>query len=595
MKKPTAMAETAPKNSPSVADVVRIVRHGDVAVIEIDNPPVNATSLAVRSGLASALDTAIADPAIAAIVIAAAGRTFVAGADIKEQGRPPQPPFLPDVCNAIEASQKPVVAAIHGTALGGGFELTLAAHARIAAADARVGLPEVNLGIIPGAGGTQRAPRLAGVPAAIDLVASGKPLPAKQALTAGLIDRVVDGDLRGAAIAFARELIGKPIRRTGALAVPAFDRAAAEQQVAAIASKARGQHSPEQAARAVLFSADYDIDEGLKRERAIYSDLVKSDQAAALRHIFFAERAATKVPGLENVAPRPVTTIGIAGAGTMGSGIAVACLDAGYKVVVVEQNEAAAEAGRARIGGLYDRAIKSKRMNDADKAERMGRLTMAADRAAFAPADLVIEAVFDELSVKQELFKSLDAIVRPEAILATNTSYLDPNDIALATARPDRIVGMHFFSPAHVMRLLEVVHAARTAPDVLATALAVGKKLRKLSIVSGVCEGFIGNRIYSAYRKQAEYMLEDGALPQDVDGAVEAYGLPMGPFAVNDLSGLDIAWARRKRLAPTRDARERYVTVADTLCEMGRLGQKTGAGWYRYVEASAPPIRRWPN
>jgi 3-hydroxyacyl-CoA dehydrogenase len=578
------MAETASMNPPSVADVVRIVPHGDVAVIEIDNPPVNATSQAVRAGLVSALAAALADPAVAAIVIAAAGRTFVAGADIKEQGRSPQPPFLPEVCNAIEASNKPVVAAIHGTALGGGFELTLAAHARIATADARVGLPEVNLGIIPGAGGTQRAPRLAGISAALDLATSGKPLAAKQALAVGLIDRVADSDLRAAAIAFARELIGKPIRRTGALSVPAFDRAAADKQVAAIESKARGQHSPGQAARAVLFSADLEIEEGLKRERAIYSELVKSDQAAALRHIFFAERAAAKVPGLENVAPRPVATVGIAGAGTMGSGIAVACLDAGYKVIVVEQNEAAAEAGRGRIGGLYDRAIKSKRMSEADKAERMGRLTLAADRAAFAPADLIIEAVFDDLTVKQDLFKSLDAIVRPDAVLATNTSYLDPNTIALATARPDRVVGMHFFSPAQIMRLLEVVHAARTAPDVLGTALAVGKKLRKLSIVSGVCEGFIGNRIYSAYRKQAEYMLEDGALPQDVDGAVEAYGLPMGPFAVNDLSGLDIAWARRKRLAPTRDPRERYVTVADTLCEMGRLGQKTGAGWYRYVE-----------
>ncbi len=317
---------------------------------------------------------------------------------------------------------------------------------------------------------------------------------------------------------------------------------------------------------------------------------MQSDQAFALRHIFFAyERAAAKVPGLDRVEPRPVATIGIAGAGTMGSGIAVACLDAGYKVIVVEQNDAAAEAGRSRISGLYDRAIKSKRMSEADKAERLGRLTIAADRAAFAPADLIIEAVFDDLAVKQELFKSLDAIVRPDAILATNTSYLDPNAIALATARPDRVVGMHFFSPAQVMRLLEVVHAARTAPDVLATALAVGKKLRKLSIVSGVCEGFIGNRIYSAYRRQAEYMLEDGALPQDVDGAIEAYGLPMGPFAVNDLSGLDIAWARRKRLAPIRDPRERYVTVADTLCEMGRLGQKTGAGWYRYVEGKRTP------
>ncbi len=574
----------SPSVAPSAADVVHVARDGDIAVVEVDNPPVNATSQAVRAGLAAAIAKLTDDAGIAAIVIAAARRTFVAGADIKEQGKPPQPPFLPAVCNAIEACGKPVVAAIHGTALGGGFELALAAHARIAKADTRVGLPEVNLGIIPGAGGTQRAPRLCGVPAAIDLISSGKPLLAKEALAIGLIDRIADGDLRAAATAFARELIGKPVRRTGALAVPPFDRAAVERQVAAIEKKSRGQVSPGEAARAVMLCADVGIEEGLKRERAIYSELVVSDQAAALRHVFFAERAAAKVPGLEAVAPRPIVTIGIAGAGTMGSGIAVACLDAGYKVIVVEQNEAAASAGRARIGGLYDRAVKSKRMAETDKAERMGRLTLAAERAALKPADLIVEAVFDDLAVKQDLFKSLDAIVRPDAILATNTSYLDPDTIAAVTAHPERVVGMHFFSPAHVMRLLEVVKAARTTPDVLATALAVGKTLRKLSIVSGVCEGFIGNRIYSAYRKQCEYMLEDGALPQEVDAALESYGLPMGPFAVNDLSGLDIAWARRKRLAPTRDPRERYVGIPDTLCEMGRLGQKTGAGWYRYVE-----------
>jgi 3-hydroxyacyl-CoA dehydrogenase len=580
----TSMIEAGPTRSPFASDVVRVVRHGDIAIVEIDNPPVNATSQAVRAGLAAAIAVVAEDVGIAAIVIAAAGRTFVAGADIKEQGRPSQPPLLPEVYNVIEACPKPVVAAIHGSALGGGFELALAAHARIATPDARVGLPEVNLGIIPGAGGTQRAPRLCGVPVAIELVSYGKPLPASKALAVGLIDRIADGDLRVAAIAFARELIGKPIRRTGALAVPPFDRAEAERQVGAIEKRARGQVSPGQAARAVLFSADNEFAEGLKRERAIYSELVTSDQAAALRHVFFAERAAAKVPGLEAVTPRSIAIIGIAGAGTMGSGIAVACLDAGYQVIVVEQNDAAAASGRARIDGLYDRAVKSKRMVEADKVERTRRLTVAADRAALAPADLIIEAVFDDLAVKQDLFKALDEIVRTDAILATNTSYLDPDVIAAVTARPERVVGMHFFSPAHVMRLLEVIKAARTAPDVLAAALAVGKKLRKVTVVSGVCEGFIGNRIYSAYRKQCEYMLEDGALPQEVDAALESYGLPMGPFAVNDLSGLDIAWARRKRLAPTRDRRERYVAIADTLCEMGRLGQKTGAGWYRYAE-----------
>lgn len=571
------------KFSPT-STLVRFSQDAGIAIVEIDNPPVNAISHGVRAGLKAAIETAASDAAIEAIVIVAAGRTFVAGADIKEQGKPSQPPILPEVCTIIESSSKPVVAAIHGAALGGGFELALAAHARIANGDATVGLPEVNLGIIPGAGGTQRAPRLVGVPAAIDLVTAGTPLAAPKALTLGLIDRIAVNDLRVEAIAFARELVGKPIRRTGTLQVAAFDRAACETQIAAIEKKARGQISPGRAARAVLFAAGSPIEEGLAHERAIYSELVTSDQAAALRHVFFAEREAAKGSGLDGVAPRPVATIGIAGAGTMGSGIAVACLDADYTVIVVEQNLATANAGRARIEGLYDRAIKSKRMSETDKAVRMGRVTLATSLAVFAPADLIIDAVFDDLVVKRELFRALDDIVRPDAILATNTSYLNPDEIAAVTAHPERVVGMHFFSPANVMRLLEVVNAARTAPDVLATALAVGKKLRKLSVVVGVCDGFIGNRIYSIYRKQCEYMLEDGALPHEVDAALESLGFPMGLFAVNDLSGLDIAWMRRKRLAATRDPRERYAAIADTLCEMRRLGQKSGAGWYRYVD-----------
>jgi 3-hydroxyacyl-CoA dehydrogenase len=567
-----------------VTELAHFTVSDGVATIEIDNPPVNATSHGMRVATMDALARAASDPAVQAIVLAAAGRTFIAGADLREQGKPSVPPVTPDMCQAIEDSVKPVVAAIHGTALGGGFEIALAAHGRIATADARVGLPEVTLGIIPGAGGTQRVPRLAGVPAAIDLVTSGKPVAAPQALSLGIIDRIAKSDLRAEAIAFARELIGKPLRRSGHLPVPPFDRAAAEATIAAVEKRARGQVAHGKAARAVLFSAELDIAEGLRRERDIYSELVTSDQAAALRHVFFAEREAAKVAGLEGVSPRAVNTIGIAGAGTMGSGIAYACADAGYTVIVVEQDEAAATTGRERIEGLYDRAVRSKRMTEADKAARLTRISIGADRAAFAPADLVIEAVFDDLPIKQELFAALERIVRPDAVLATNTSYLNPDEIAAVTTRPDRVVGMHFFSPAYIMRLLEVVRAKHTAPDVLATALSVGKKLRKLSIVSGVCEGFIGNRIVAAYRRQTEYMLEDGALPQEVDAAMEAYGLPMGPLAANDLSGLDIAWARRKRLAPTRDPRERYVKVADQLCEMGRFGQKTGAGWYRYVE-----------
>jgi 3-hydroxyacyl-CoA dehydrogenase len=568
----------------ALADLVRVSVREGIALIEIDNPPVNVTSHGVRAGLLAAASQIADDPAVQAAVIVAAGRTFVAGADIREQGKALQPPSLPEVCNAIEACAKPVVAAIHGNALGGGLELALSAHARIATADARVGFPEVNLGIIPGAGGTQRAPRLAGMATAIELVTSGRPISGAQAYARGLIDRVASGDLREEATALARELIGKPIRRTGALPVPPFDRTAIEATIATIEKRARGQLSPGRAAWAALMSADLDIASGLKREREIFSELVVSDQAAALRHVFFAERESSKIPGLDGVTPRPVKIVGIAGAGTMGAGIAVTCADAGYRVVVVEQDDAAANAGRERIAALYDRGIKSKRISEADKIGRMGRIAVSADRAALADADLVIEAVFDDLAVKQELFGALDKLVRPDAVLATNTSYLDPNQIADAAGRPERVVGMHFFAPANVMRLLEVVRADRTAPDVLATALAVGKALRKLPIVSGVCDGFIGNRILSAYRKQAEYILEDGALPQEVDAAMEAFGLPMGPFAVSDLSGLDIAWARRKRLAATRDPRERYVTVADTLCEMGRLGQKTGAGWYRYAD-----------
>jgi 3-hydroxyacyl-CoA dehydrogenase len=566
-----------------VSELVRVAVDDGIALIEIDNPPVNATSHGMRVGLKAAVERAGADPAVAAIVIAAAGRTFVAGADLKEQGKPPVPPVLPEVCTVIEQCPKPVVAAIHGSALGGGFELALSAHARVMTPDARVGLPEVTLGIVPGSGGTQRTPRLAGLPAAFDLVTSGKPVDAKKALALGLVDRVAD-DVRASARTLARELAQKPPRRTGDLPVPPFDRAAIEVAIADVEKRARGQESPGRAARTVLLAADLPFAEGLRRERAVYEELVTSDQAAALRHVFFAEREAAKVPGLDGTTPRPVTRIGVAGAGTMGSGIAVACADAGYDVIIVEQNDEAADAGRARIAGLYDRAIKSKRMSEADKAARMARITIAADRAAFAPADLVIEAVFDELAVKQDLFTALDGIVRPDAILATNTSYLDPNAIAAPTAHPERIVGMHFFSPAHVMRLLEVVRAARTQPDVLATALAMGKRLRKLAIVTGVCEGFVGNRILSAYRRQCEYMLEDGALPHEVDAAMEAFGMPMGPFAVSDLAGLDIAWARRKRLAATRNPGERYVTVADTLCEQGRFGQKSGAGWYRYVD-----------
>jgi 3-hydroxyacyl-CoA dehydrogenase len=562
---------------------VIFTRDGTVGVIMIDNPPVNAASHAVRAGLIAALAEANADAQVQAIVLACAGRTFVAGADVKEFGQPPREPLLPEVVNVIEASHKPVVAAVHGTALGGGFELALGAHARIASIDAQFGLPEVKLGIIPGAGGTQRLPRLVGVAAAVEIAASGRRVSAAEAVKLGAADRIADSDLIEDAKAFARELIGAPLRRTGELAVPAFDADAAQKQLAAIEKKARGQVSPGRAARMVLRAGSVSLQDGLAEERAAFRELVSSDQSVALRYVFAAERQAAKVPGIEGVEPRPVRTVGVVGAGLMGAGIAVSFADAGFSVFVVERDMAALEAGQARIRDIYQRMVKSGRIGEAAMNERLSRLSCFDQRKALADCDLVIEAVFDDLQVKQELFASLSGIVRPDTILATNTSYLDPDVIAEVVRGPERLIGLHFFSPANVMRLVEVVRTAKIAPDVLATGLAVVKKLGKLGVVSGVCEGFIGNRIFTAYRRECDFMLEDGALPQDIDAALEGYGFPMGLYAVNDMAGLEISWARRKRNAATRDPSERYVVIADRLCEAGRFGRKTGKGYYTYA------------
>lgn len=562
---------------------------GPICVIEIDNPPVNAISQAVRARLQQAVQAANADSGISAIVIACKGRTFVAGADIKEFGKPPLEPSLPDLCNLIEASGKPVVAAIHGTALGGGCEIALACHGRAAAADAQLGLPEVKLGILPGAGGTQRLPRLLGMPAAIELVSSGRMVGAGEAMRLGLIDRIAEDDLIASATSLAASLTVATLRRTAALAITPFDAAAAEKQVAEIERKARGQLSPGRAARTTLAAAGLTFAAGMAQERAAFLELVATEQSAALRHVFFAEREAARFPGLDGAAARKLTTIGVAGAGTMGSGIAVALAEAGYNVVVVEKGAEAAVAGRARIEAVHQRNLDAGRIDDLTLRALLSATIISTELAAFADCDVVIEAVFDDLGVKQELFRALSDIVRPSTILATNTSYLDPNTIAEAASHPERVIGMHFFSPANLMRLTEIVPTSATSPQTVATALALAKRLKKLSVWAGPCEGFIGNRIFSAYRKQCEYMLEDGALPHEVDAAMEAFGLPMGPFAVFDLAGLDIAWARRRRLAATRDPKERYVRIADQLCELGRFGRKTGAGWYVYEDGKRRP------
>ena len=569
-------------NSP-VAPVVRIENRGDIALILIDNPPVNASSRAVRQGLVAAIGAANADSAVAAIVIACEGRTFVAGADIKEFGKPPLSPPLPDVLGIVEASAKPVVAAVHGTALGGGFELALACHARVLDAQAVVGLPEVKLGLIPGAGGTQRLPRLIGMRPAIDIAASGRQVKAEEALALGVADAIAAADLRGAAIDLARAAVGRPIRRLSEVATPPFDRAKIDGALAGIAQKSRGQSSPLVAARTVLLAAELPFAAGMARERAAFIECLVSDQSKAMRYVFSAEREAPRAPQLEGVSPRKVERVGIIGAGTMGAGIAVAFADAGYAVVVVETSEAAVEAGRKRILAPWDRQLKSGRINADQHAARGASVAVGSDFQALAACDLVVEAAFEDMAVKQDIFGRLGAIAKPGAVLATNTSYLDVGTIGEASGRPGDVIGLHFFSPANVMRLVEVVEAPASAKDAVATGVAVGKRLGKIAVVCGVCDGFIGNRILAHWRPIVDMMVEDGAAPQGIDGALEEFGFAMGPYAVGDLAGLDIGWARRKRLAPTLNPNVRYAsTIADELCTLGRFGQKTGAGWYSY-------------
>ena len=556
----------------------------DVLVVTLDNPPVNATSADVRSGLMAALRHSGASADIIGIVITAAGTTFIGGADIREFGTPPVDPILPDVIEAIESHEKPVVAALNGAALGGGLEVALACHCRIALPAASLALPEVKLGLVPGAGGTQRLPRLIGAPAALELIASGRSVRADEAHSLGLVDAVEPKDLIGAAITLLRQIKDDPLPRLAEKAVAAFDEAAFDAAAQKLAAKARGQAAPLQAARLVKLSADLPFGDGLAEERRVFTALRDGAESKALRHVFFAERQAGKVDDLKGVPARPVNTIGIAGLGLMGSGIAVAALGAGFSVIGFDQTDDAAQKGRERILGLIERSLASGRISRETADKQMAVLSVTATEADLSHADLVIEAVFDDLNVKIDLFQRLDKVLRPDAILATNTSYLNPDEIAAATAHPDRVLGLHFFSPAHVMRLVEVVRCAKTAPEVLSTGLALAKRMKKLAVVTGVTEGFIGNRIFSAYRREAEYLIEDGALPHEIDQALEDYGFPMGLFAVYDMAGLEIAWARRKRQAATRDPSIRYVEVADRLCEAGRLGQKAGRGWYTYQD-----------
>lgn len=526
------------------------------------------------------------------MLIVGAGRNFIAGADIREFGKPPVPPSLPDVCNRIEACSKPVVAAIHGAALGGGLEVALAAHYRLAVDGAKLGLPEVQLGLLPGAGGTQRTPRLIGAQAALDLILSGRHAGAKEALALGLIDRLGSSDdILAEGLAYVHELLAAhaPVRRTrdaAALSDRAASLAAVATARAETAKKSRGLFSPLKIVDAVQAAVEQPFEDGLRLERKLFLECLDSPQRAGLIHAFFPEREVLKAPETRDAKPRALNRIGVVGGGTMGAGIAVAVLDAGLPVTMIERDDASLARGRAHIEKVYDGLIAKGRMTAEKKADVMTRWQGSTSYDALADADLVIEAVFEDLSVKQAVFAELDRVCKAGAVLATNTSYLDIDAIASSISRPADVIGLHFFSPANIMKLLEVVVPKQVSADVVATAFELAKKLRKTPVRAGVCDGFIGNRVLAVYRSAADAMMEDGASPYRIDAAVRAFGFPMGPFQVVDLAGGDIGWATRKRRAATRNPDARYVQIADRLCERGWFGQKTGRGFYLYPEGS---------
>ena len=553
-----------------------------VAILEIDNPPVNALSQETRRALADALMRAESDPDIAAIAIIARGNTFVTGSDITEFGHKPREPHLPDLVDRIEASAKPVVVGWHGLALGAGCEIGLAAHRRVLSRTGRVGLPEVKLGLVPGGGGTQRLPRLIGLPAALDLIATGRMVDALEAFAIGLCDEVTDGDIREATLAAARKLIGRMQARLSVRAPPPPDSGAWEAMVQRVRKEARGRIAPLRAIELVGLTLTSPYAIGAPAERRAFLDLMASGQSRALRHVFFAERAIRKVPGLAHIAPRPLQTIGIVGSGVTGTGIAASLLEHGCRVVLVETGEAALQAGRERLAALMARAIRAGRIPDARRAEIAGHVTFSGDPADLARCDLVIEAIFDDLALKSDLLKKLETILSKDTLIASSSAQIDLQILADTLQHPERFLGLHFFAPAPLMRLVEIARPRLTAPEAVASALDLARRLDKIGIVCGISDGLIGNRLFGKFRAQCEFMLEEGALPSEIDQALESFGLAVGPFAAQDVAGLDIAWTRRKRQAETRNATIRDVPLIDRLCEAGRFGAKAGKGWYLY-------------
>lgn len=563
--------------------VTTLAVEGDVAIVTLNSPPVNALSAPVREGLTLGINAALADSAVKSVVLICDGRTFIAGADITEFGKAPVGPSLQDVQNTIENASKPVVAAIHGTALGGGLEVALTCHYRVAVPSAKCGLPEVNLGLLPGAGGTQRLPRIVGAAKALEMMTTGQHVGAKACLAMGLVDELAEeGKLRETAVAFAKKIVaeGRPLKRVRDLEDKVLaDRANpglfAEFRKAN-ARKFRGFMAPESNIKCIEAAVNLPFDEGMAVERKLFMELMTGSQSAAQRYVFFAERQAAKIPDIgDDVAILPVKKVGVIGAGTMGGGISMNFLSAGYAVTIVETQQAALDRGIATIRKNYENTAKKGRLTQADVETRMGLLTGTLALEDLADCDLIIEAVFENMDIKKDVFGRLDKIAKAGAILASNTSYLDVNEIASATTRPESVIGLHFFSPANVMRLLEIVRGAATSKEVIATSMQIGKKIGKVAVLVGVCPGFVGNRILSQRQREAQKLVMEGAMPWDIDRVLFDFGFPMGPFAMSDLAGLDIGWSKEN---------SKSSTIREVLCEMDRRGQKSGSGYYDYDE-----------
>ncbi len=578
------------------SDSVRIEHHENVGVIIVDNPPVNAITPSVRDGIAAAIADLAEDTAIAAVVLHCAGSTFMTGADLKQLGTMPSRFSAAEVIGKLEDMEKPIVAAMHGNVLGGGLEFALGCHYRCAAPATRLGLPEVNLGLIPGAGGTQRLPRLVGTARALEMIALGAAISASEAAEIGLVDRLVDGgDILAGAINYARELIAQhaPPRRTRDGQIVAADEKLFTDARGKLERRRRGEEAPLRAVEAVRAAVTLPFEEGLRREAELFAACLNSAQSRALRYLFVVERKAGKLPEVERAAPqRTVSRVGVIGGGTMGRGISMACANAGLEVTLVETSAAPLEQAQAAIRESYAASVARGRTTVAEMEERLARITGTVDLGRVGDVDLVIEAVFEDMNLKREIFSSLDTVCRKDAILATNTSALDIDIIASATARPEDVIGLHFFSPAHVMRLVEIVRGRATAPEVIATSIEFTRRLRKIGVVAGNCDGFIGNRMLAGYRREAEFLLLEGASPKQVDDALVRFGMSMGPNTMADMAGLDISAAsrRRRRLEGRIPDDPRFGTISDRLVEAGRIGQKSGAGFYHYDPGAREPI-----